>query len=106
MAEHTLIKRCSHEGCTEWSPSSYSNRRDYNEAYTRYSKNGWKCSKHINPEEVLSLDRLTIVDEQTVTGDYWNDSHGFTHGHGFKAWAGDFPKGTILRVTAQIIIPE
>lgn len=28
------------------------------------------------------------------------------HGPGFKAFAEDFPDGTVLRVTAEIILPS
>lgn len=116
MAEHTLRKRCSHDGCKEWSPSSYSNRKDYNDAYTRYAKNGWKCTRHSSPEIVLTPENKVIVTEQVANksgkyGLYWQQeskslSSGFTYGTGYRAFANDFPEGTILRVTAEIILPE
>lgn len=121
MAEHTLMKRCSHEGCKEWSPSSYSNRRDYNEAYSRYAKNGWKCARHKNPETILTPDNKKIVTEHIaqksgkyhvsgLEGLYWQKDGlflgGFGYGCGYRAFAKDFPEGTILRVTAEIILPD
>jgi hypothetical protein len=40
---------------------------------------------------------------------YWGKDeawNGFSHGPGFKAFAEDFPAGTRLRITAEIIFPQ
>ncbi|AYD83936.1 hypothetical protein SEA_GETALONG_76 [Gordonia phage Getalong] len=38
-------------------------------------------------------------------GKFWA-RHGFVTGPGFKAWADDFPAGTTLIVTAEVVLPE
>jgi hypothetical protein len=37
---------------------------------------------------------------------FWNTGSGFIYGSGYKAFADDFPEGTILRITAEIILPN
>ncbi len=63
---------------------------------------------------MLSIDHLKTVSEKASKrlftdrgadiGLYW-DSMGFVHGPGFRAFAKDFPEGTVIRVTAEIILP-
>jgi hypothetical protein len=62
-------------------------------------------------ENVLSPECRKIVHEQCSYeepyGLFWSKARsGLTSGPGFKAFAVDFPAGTILRVTAEIIFPE
>lgn len=99
---------CHHPGCdvtTFWICDS-------NEEYLRIERNNarnWMCLRHQHPETVLSVERPLIVHEVASVrqshGVYWGNS-GFVHGDGYKAWCGDFPEGTILRVTAEIILPQ
>lgn len=99
---------CHHEGCdarTFWICES-------NEEYLRVERQNarnWKCLRHTNLEEVLSIsNRKTVYEIASDRRDYgvfWGNS-GFVHGPGFKAWPEDFPDGTKLRVTAEIVNPE
>jgi hypothetical protein len=63
-------------------------------------------------DEVLTNERRKIIREMAseakVEGSpklYWGN-FGMAHGPGFKAFADDFPAGTVIRVTAEIILPE
>jgi hypothetical protein len=93
---------------------NYTTRREYDEGYKRHKN--YKCSRHSYPDEVLSSENNIIVTELVNTmndrkdGLYWGQDgklrSGFQHGVGFRAWSTDFPEGTILRVTAEVILPK
>lgn len=118
MGNNDLLRRkCTHEGCSETSITEYSNRKEYNEAVKKNRK--WTCLRHSNPNEVLGLENKTT--EKTVIcrvskyGKFWyrtetegtenGGGNGFVHGTGYRAWAKDFPEGTILKITSEIILP-
>lgn len=48
--------------------------------------------------------------EEFLPGLFWSGSgaltSGFIHGPGFKAFADDFPEGTRLRVTVEVVLPD
>lgn len=109
MARRTIRchTHCHHEGCKETAFWDCESRADYLRIEAKYARN-WKCTRHSTPEQVLSIDQPKIVYEiastRRETGLYWG-SHGFVYGDGYKAFCGDFPEGTILRVTAEIVLP-
>ena len=114
--------RCGHEGCSEFGGFSRSNRKDDIRQQKNYGGGKWRCLRHNSPEEVLSpynQERQTILQPVEVVSDrtenslglFWgrpDGSHGsgFAHGPGWKAWAGDFPEGTKIIVTARVILPR
>jgi hypothetical protein len=116
---YTIPLRCAESGCRESSVCEAIGRDEYAEARDRYARNPWRCSRHRNPERVLSPDNL----ERTavcISGKskrypdldsrFWEtpeyDGCGVIDGPGFKAFANDFPPGTRLIVTARIELPE
>lgn len=109
--EYPLMFKCKHEGCKEHVTYRYASRRDLAESFELkcYGRDGWLCTRHAKPSEVLSTENLETVCElqsrQEPYGRYFN-SAGFVHGPGFKIWADDFPVGTKLIVTARVILPE
>jgi len=103
---------CGHEGCTEFARYEADNRRHYIDLSDRYGNGKWRCVRHSQPNEVLSANNLRIVNELRVLESrgtlYWGKDtpfSGFSHGPGFKAFAEDFPEGTVLRITAEIVSP-
>jgi len=102
--------KCSHEGCTEYAHYEADNRAHAFELERRYGRGQWRCVRHSQPEDVLSTERRQIVREIAVTpinaGLYWGKGSSFAHGPGFKAFAEDFPIGTVLRITAEIVLPD
>lgn len=106
--------QCGHDGCGEAQTYESTTRADQADQYRRYGNGKWRCVRHIRPDEVLSLTNRTRTDE-TVSERRFSDSgrdiglyfghFGSVSGPGFKAFARDFPEGTILRVTAEIIPP-
>lgn len=101
---------CGHDGCNEFARYEADNRRHYIDLSDRYGNGKWRCVRHSQPNEVLSADNLLIVNELRVLESrgtlYWGKEtpfSGFSHGPGFKAFAEDFPEGTVLRITAEIV---
>lgn len=108
--EWPLRFTCGHPGCTESANYRYATRRDMMESFERrnYSDGRWRCVRHTRPDEVLSLTnprtRAEIVIEQKPHGKYFGHS-GFIFGLGFKAFAADFPEGTTIIVSAEVVLP-
>lgn len=109
--------KCAEPGCREAVHYAYTSQREYGEMWKRQSEHPWRCSRHSHPEQVLGLDNTTteyIVTAQPsegASGLYWTAPDGkrrsgFTFGDGYKAFAGDFPQGTRLIVTARIELPD
>jgi hypothetical protein len=111
----TWTRSCGHAGCSERTRYEYDRQRDMLDSQRR-TKGEWLCSRHISPDEVLSPTNLHRVAEITagksdrypdLPGLTWREqSNGFAHGLGWRAWANDFPAGTRLRVTVEVILPD
>jgi hypothetical protein len=104
--------KCGHEGCAEFVRYEADRRSDYIDLERRYGNGQWRCVRHSQPNEVLSQTNTIIVREMKAmpahSTMFWGQDrpwNGFAHGPGFKAFAEDFPEGTILRVTAEIVSP-
>lgn len=99
----SLRKECAEPGCKEF--GLYTDLTP--EGYRRLAREAWRCVRHTQPEEVLSVTnvrREKIVESvQLPHGRYWQGSSGFMYGPGFKAYADDFPVGTKIRVIAEVI---
>lgn len=115
--EYRVKVRCRHEGgCDEWATYICTTRAEEKEQREWLRKYPYRCVRHRNLEEVLSVEN-TIRVKTLVAGRakshpelkdlYWSDDgSGFVYGSGFKAFADDFPIGTKLEITAKIILPE
>jgi len=101
---YDLRVTCAEDGCNEFRSYHYDTKKELNEAYIRHK--GHKCLRHSKPNEVLGLKNKLIISEQICTGNYWGGKFGFTYGNKYRAYAKDFPEGTILKITAEIILPE
>lgn len=109
----TVRFKCGHEGCNEFAIYDTYDRKHSIELQKRYGNGKWRCSRHSHPEEVLSLTNLSRTKVLTAfkepSGLYWGQekgSSGFTFGPGFKAYADDFPEGTIIEIIATIRLPK
>ena len=114
--KRTAQFRCGHDGCHEFGAYSYSNRKERRTLEERHGQGRWRCTRHTKPEQVLGLDSTTRALQLVATrspradGLYGHDGErlcsGFAYGPGFKAWADDFPEGTVLTITAQVEVPS
>lgn len=110
---YPLRVSCGYKGCRENGHYEAENRAHYTELLEKYGNGKWRCVRHIKPEEVLSPTNLRrqheIVSEHSYyegksIGLYWN-RFDMVSGPGFKAYANDFPEGTKIIVTAEIVLP-
>ena len=108
---------CNHPGCRETSFTEAETRAEETSIRKRYSANPWRCIRHREPDELLSLE--TPIKTQVLVNcasaneqRYWRKENaaasggsGFSYGPGYKAFAVDFPVGTRLIVTAYAELP-
>lgn len=104
--------KCHFVGCAERARWSFDTQREAVEHYPERQR--WLCTRHANPERVLSESNPTRITVKTVIeksyGKFWqrDDGHldsGFSYGDGYMAYAEDFPSGTTITVTAQLQCP-
>jgi hypothetical protein len=111
---------CAGQPCPEKITYHHLTRADEAASVRDQQKHPWKCSRHLMPETVLSPDREVIASTVTVvprpdarsweTPRIWQgpDLHSTLNdvsGLGWQAFAGDWPEGTRLEVTARILPP-
>jgi len=109
MAREYMIRfQCAEPNCHEWTHYTASTRKEQAEIYNR-NQGKWKCVRHDRPADLLGPTNMTrvheVVSDERSHGVYWGN-FGFVSGPGFCAFAKDFPPGTILRVTAEVILPH
>jgi hypothetical protein len=115
--------QCAHEGCAERALYVFGTRREQSETVESLRRRGgWRCVRHTKPDDVLATDaparETTLVSYEKDYGQltgvkrFWRrqgtdeSGNGFVYGPGFKAFAGDFPAGTRLVVSARIEPPQ
>jgi len=113
--KETVTVHCGHEGCREVARYEVYDRKEAKEIRECKGNGKWRCTRHSNPDSVLSPQKKKTISIQIagksktypdLTDLYWNDESGFVYGPGFKAFANDFPEGTKLIVTAEIVLPK
>jgi hypothetical protein len=114
---------CPEEGCTEAAFYNYSSNAAYARLCREQRQRPWKCSRHRNPEQVLTPANTTrtvvlIADRSKrfpdLTQLFWrvdgdaDVGSGYLFGPGFSAHADDFPKGSrlVITVTADLAQQE
>jgi hypothetical protein len=107
--------RCATQPCGEVAYWEFDNQRDYVAHAKRVTE--WRCLRHEHPGKVLGLNNLKtewLSDPALPSERYPNidradlffGGSGFLHGDGYNAYASDFPVGTRIRVTAEVLLPE
>ena len=110
---------CTHPGCTRQGRFEYSNAEELRRIHTELGSR-WKCDRHFDLGRRLSPDRLQSTHRMTACPSfrnpeaadrYWYSEgsdmgSGFVYGPGFTAHTEDFPAGTVIEVTARIILPS
>jgi hypothetical protein len=101
---------CAHAGCREVAFFEYDTLQERADSYR--NRHPWKCSRHTNPEQILSplnTYRQSVVTVRPIEGlsksvmSFAEIRNGVIHGPGFKAYAEDFPEGTRIRVTVEVL---
>lgn len=106
---------CGQQNCHAITIYEVDNLKEQSRILREEGHGKWKCIKHSDLEELLNLNRLQTTKifkaiqsprHPDLTQLFWNGSFGLQFGPGFKAFANDFPPGTILKITAEIILPK
>lgn len=106
--------RCAEPGCEETALWAYMSKAERALASEKNKRAEWRCRRHDEPERVLGLSNPSrvgvLVVERFSTGQYWREEgrasgSATVDGPGFRAFAEDFPVGTQLVVTAQVVFP-
>lgn len=104
-----LVVTCTYQGCTASARYEFATLRELDRSHEMKNRASYRCSRHSDPESVLSADNLhrsiTLTNEQRPYGRFFGPS-GFVHGPGFKAYAEDFPIGTEITITATVKLPK
>jgi hypothetical protein len=85
-------RHCAHAGCHEFARYEYSTRRE----------------KVLSPTNTRRVTEVTATRDPDRSRSFWGLplGNGFAHGLGWKAWADDFPAGTRIRVTVDVLPPR
>ena len=111
----TVNVKCGHSGCSKYGHYGADNNKDRTRIHKKYGNGKYRCCRHTSPDKVLGVNNLkrqvTFVADKSkkypkLPELFWDDGNGFTHGPGFMAYANDFPEGTKLIITAEIVLPE
>ena len=105
----SITVSCHTDGCGESTFFEYSNSTEY--VSSARAADAWKCLRHKDTTAVLRPNNPRVAYEATVAAEtyglFWSQNgkpvNGLLHGPGFYAFAADFPEGTRLRVTAEIV---
>jgi hypothetical protein len=111
--EYTDRYKCTEPGCSEFSFYKFDTRRDLIKHQERVPHNTYKCLRHTNTHEVLSADNpVRTVEYKNHATDHGlffgidKPMLGFFSGPGFKVYAAELPAGAVVRVTAELILPD
>lgn len=127
--EYRSSFKCAEGGCKEMQWLVHDTRREQADAYRRQAEHPFRCTRHADPgknlrpgneSRTVTLTAVRVLHRfrgEDVPGDYLDGlfwlaegaeraGSGYTFGPGFNAHASDFPEGTRLVITAQILPPE
>lgn len=103
---------CTEPGCRETARYEYDNQREYVEAVRK--NHTYTCCRHSKGAGVLSMDRLKVEWTSEPSKPLavnpadpyrsWGHS-GVLIGHGYYAEGCDFPTGTRLKITVEVLLP-
>lgn len=111
-------EKCHHPGCKEQAHWSFDSHKEMSDHFKK--RQDWKCLRHSKPDSVLSTERTQVIHIMTATrlegglcpdDLFWYPEgikygSGFASGPGFMAYANDFPEGTKIKVTTELILPD
>lgn len=105
----TVTLRCAEPGCREYTFYEYANKRERDEAADR--NRVWRCVRHSMPDRVLTMERRRVEwtsgeNVELSHGRYWGGKSGLIANEAVYAAAREFPVGTRIRITAEVILPE
>lgn len=105
-----LTANCTYPGCTEFSRYQYDTKKEMLNSFTHKHLKTYTCLRHSKLHHVLTLDQLKVewVSESSTekyNRKYFGNS-GLITSTGYYADANDFPIGTKIKITCEVILPE
>lgn len=109
----TRSVKCEEPTCHDYARYEYDNQREYAEAVRRNRK--YRCSRHALGRTVLSPTTLRsewISEPSKPLKDYPSDPYrsfgscGVLIGPNYYAEGRDFPIGTRIKITVEVLLPE
>lgn len=100
---------CTHAGCGHVARYEYDTLRDLEQSFELRNKATYKCVRHSKGDGALSPENLKNVWvseplREESYGKYFGNN-GVLIGQGFYVAAKDFPVGTLVRVTCEVLLP-
>ena len=101
---------CTHAGCTHVARYEYDTRRDLETSWELKNRATSKCSRHSDLSRVLTMENLrtewTSEPNRQETYGRFMGNNGVLIGHGYYMEAKEFPVGTRLRITCEVLLPN
>ena len=108
--ERILLCPCTEPGCTDVARYSYASLRELNESFELLHRATRKCVRHTKGRSVLSPanTRSEWTSEPLAEKSYGKfiGGQGVIIGPGHYVEAKDFPVGTRVRITCEVLLPE
>lgn len=110
--EYPLNVNCTEPGCDYVARYRYNSRRDLLDSWELEHAKKYKCVRHSKGSGALSptnriAEWLSKPSLASVTGSpkkFFGNS-GVIVGDGYYVAADDFPEGTVVKITCEVIIP-
>lgn len=108
--EWPLNVPCTEPGCAEVAHYRYDTKRDLVQSFELKHRATYKCVRHSKGAGVLTSQNLraewiSAPSDERPYGRFWG-SHGVLIGHGYYASAKNFPPGTRVKITAEVLPPD
>lgn len=107
--EWPLRVPCTEPGCIEAANYRYDTKRDMLESFELKHRATYKCLRHSKGSGVLTMANTKVewtsdASRQESYGRFFSSS-GVIVGHGYYVAAKDFPAGTRVKITCEVLIP-
>lgn len=102
---------CAEPDCSKMAHYEARTRADQVSHYEQLAKWPWRCDRHTRPAEIMSpADARRVIETASKIAfeggpPFWGSTDP-VGGIGWRAYARDFPAGSRLRVTVEILPPE
>ena len=108
--EWPLRVPCTEPGCTEAANYRYGTKRDLLESFELKHRATYKCLRHSKGSGVMTTVNTRVEwtsepSRQEPYGRFFGSS-GLIVGNGYYVHAKDFPAGTRVKITCEVLLPD
>ena len=108
---HSRVVYCTEPGCKDFARYQYDTRKDYDEAVKK--NRSWTCLRHssrlltpTNTKDEWISDPSGPSEKYPHLTGRWFGSWASIHAEDMRAEAVDFPDGTRIKITMEVILPD